>query len=97
MTVYPLFKDDERCTDILANPGSGPLGLFWNIVNAMDQRPESKIQITQGAVGGYNEKHKPSGGMDNMAGPLRSGLGSRRLRMNSWMSSRPTRMNKLER
>ena len=63
-TVYPLFKDDERYTNILGNPGSGPLELFWDIVDAMDQKLEGKIEIVEGAVKRYNEKHKSSDGMD---------------------------------
>jgi len=63
-TVYPLFKDDERYTNILGSPGSGPLELFWDIVDAMDQRLEGKIEIVEGAVKRYNEKHQPGGGMD---------------------------------
>lgn len=30
--VYPLFKDDERYTAMLGQPGSSPLDLFWDIV-----------------------------------------------------------------
>ena len=63
-TVYPLFKDDERYTNILGNPGSGPLELFWDIVDAMDQKLEGKIEIAEGAIKRYNEKHKPNDGME---------------------------------
>lgn len=69
-TVYPLFKDDERYTNILGSPGSGPLELFWDIVDAMDQKLEGKIEITQGAIKRYNEKRKPSDGMDVDSGPV---------------------------
>ena len=63
-TVYPLFKDDERYSNILGNPGSGPLELFWDVVDAMDQKLEGKIEIVEGAMKRYNEKHRPSDGMD---------------------------------
>lgn len=69
-TVYPLFKDDERYTNILGNPGSGPLELFWDIVDAMDQKLEGKIEVVQGAIKRYNEKNKPSDGMDVDGGPV---------------------------
>ena len=59
-----MFKDDERYTNILGTPGSGPLELFWDIVDAMDQKLEGKIEIVEGAVRRYNEKHKLSDGID---------------------------------
>ena len=59
-----MFKDDERYTNILGNPGSGPLELFWDIVDGMDQKLEGKIEIVEGAVERYNEKHRPSDGVD---------------------------------
>lgn len=62
--IYPLFKDDERYTNILGNPGSGPLELFWDIVDAMDQKLEGKIETVEGAVKRYNEKHQSGDGMD---------------------------------
>ena len=74
-TVYPLFKDDERYTNILGNPGSGPLELFWDIVDGMDQKLEGKIEIIEGAVKRYNEKHKPSDSMDVDGGVVAFKLG----------------------
>ena len=59
-----MFKDDERYTNILGNPGSGPLELFWDIVDAMDQKLEGKIEVVEGAIKRYNEKHKPNDGME---------------------------------
>jgi len=47
-TVYPLFNNDERYTKILGSPGSGTLELFWDVVDAMDQKPEGKIDIAEG-------------------------------------------------
>ena len=49
-TVYPFFKDDERYTNILGSTGSGPLEFFWDVADAMDQKPEGKIEIAEGAV-----------------------------------------------
>ena len=69
-TVYPLFKDDERYKNILGNPGSGPLELFWDIVDSMDQKLEGKTEIIQGAIKRYNEKNKSSDGMDVDGGPV---------------------------
>lgn len=69
-TVYPSFKNDERYTNILGSPGSGPLELFWDIVDGMDQKLEGKIEIAEGAIKRYNEKHKPSDDMDVDGGPI---------------------------
>lgn len=63
-TIYPLFKDDERYTNILGNPGSGPLELFWDVVDTMDQKLESKIEIIEGAIKRYNEKRQSNDGMN---------------------------------
>ncbi|KAF8327188.1 uncharacterized protein EI90DRAFT_3068216 [Cantharellus anzutake] len=40
--VYPLFQDDKRYLDLLGNPGSNPLELFWDTVDALDQELESQ-------------------------------------------------------
>ena len=65
-----MFKDDERYTNILGSPGSGPLELFWDIVDGMDQKLEGKIEIAEGAVKRYNEKHEPGDGMDVDGAPV---------------------------
>ena len=65
-----MFKDDERYTNILGTPGSGPLELFWDIVDTMDQKLEGKIEIIEGAVRRYNEKHKLGDGMDVDGGAI---------------------------
>ena len=36
----------------------------------MDQKLESKIEIVEGAIKRYNEKHKPGDGMDVDGGPV---------------------------
>ncbi|KAK9465884.1 hypothetical protein V1512DRAFT_276998 [Lipomyces arxii] len=35
--VYPLFKDDSRFTDIVGQPGSSPLELFWDVVERLNK------------------------------------------------------------
>jgi pre-mRNA-processing factor 40 len=40
------------------------LELFWDVVDAMDQKLEGKIEIVEGAIRRYNEKHKSSDGME---------------------------------
>jgi pre-mRNA-processing factor 40 len=34
--IIPLFKDDERFLNMLGQPGSNPLELFWDIVDALE-------------------------------------------------------------
>ena len=36
--VYPSFSDDKRYLDMLGNPGSNPLELFWDVVDDLDQK-----------------------------------------------------------
>ncbi|SRR5260221_12316460 len=40
--VYPLFQDDRRYLGLLGNPGSNPLELFWDAVDALDQELEGQ-------------------------------------------------------
>jgi len=48
--VYPLFKDDERYLNMLGNPGSNQLELFWDVVDALDQKLEAKIAVVTEAI-----------------------------------------------
>ncbi|KAJ7227056.1 hypothetical protein GGX14DRAFT_417967 [Mycena pura] len=52
--VYPLFKSDERYLGMLGNPGSNPLELFWDAVDALDQNLDKKIAVVEGAIKRYN-------------------------------------------
>ncbi|OBZ74184.1 Pre-mRNA-processing protein prp40 [Grifola frondosa] len=47
--VYPQFATDQRYLDILGNPGSNPLELFWDAVDQLDQKLDAKIAIIEGA------------------------------------------------
>lgn len=57
--VYPLFREDPRYLDMLGNPGSNQLELFWDIVDGMDQKLDVKMEIVEEAIIGYNAKQKP--------------------------------------
>ncbi|KAF5355353.1 hypothetical protein D9758_006091 [Tetrapyrgos nigripes] len=48
--VYPLFKNDERYLNMLGIPGSNQLELFWDIVDALDQKLEAKITVVTDAI-----------------------------------------------
>ncbi|KAL8292499.1 hypothetical protein RQP46_001111 [Phenoliferia psychrophenolica] len=38
--IYPLVEADERFHNLLGNPGSSPLDLFWDVVDRLDQQAE---------------------------------------------------------
>ncbi|KAJ3522006.1 hypothetical protein NMY22_g12072 [Coprinellus aureogranulatus] len=54
--VYPSFKDDERYLGMLGNPGSNPLELFWDVVDALDQKLDSKIAIVEEVLKKYKDE-----------------------------------------
>ncbi|KAF8159573.1 hypothetical protein B0H34DRAFT_842867 [Crassisporium funariophilum] len=41
--IYPRLRDDDRYHNMLGNPGSNPLELFWDVVDALDQQLDAKI------------------------------------------------------
>lgn len=45
--VYPLFKEDDRYLNMLGNPGSNPLELFWDAVDALDQKLDAKVAVVE--------------------------------------------------
>ncbi|KAM6497038.1 hypothetical protein JOM56_007511 [Amanita muscaria] len=64
--VYPFFRDDDRYLSMLGNPGSNPLELFWDVVDALDQQLDRKIAIVEEALGRHGaedaqDKNKPKG------------------------------------
>jgi pre-mRNA-processing factor 40 len=48
--VYPLFKDDERYINMLGNPGSNQLELFWDVVDGLDQKLDEKIALVNDVI-----------------------------------------------
>ncbi|KDQ61667.1 hypothetical protein JAAARDRAFT_172033 [Jaapia argillacea MUCL 33604] len=60
--VYPTFKEDERYLNMLGNPGSNPIELFWDIVDALDQKLDAKMSIAEGAIARHNAKLSASQG-----------------------------------
>jgi len=45
--IFPLIKDDERYQNILGNPGSTPIELFWDITDEMTQHVEEQCRIIE--------------------------------------------------
>lgn len=56
-----MFKDDKRYLDMLGNPGSNPLELFWDLVDGFDQKLDKKIVAVEDAVKRYNDKQVKDG------------------------------------
>lgn len=54
--MYPLFRDDERYLDMLGNPGSNPLELFWDAVDVLDQKLDAKVSVVEDAIKRHNAK-----------------------------------------
>ncbi|CCL99684.1 uncharacterized protein FIBRA_01705 [Fibroporia radiculosa] len=54
--VYPSFAEDPRYLDMLGNPGSNPLELFWDVVDGLDQKLDAKIAIVEGAIKRHNKQ-----------------------------------------
>jgi len=54
--VYPLFREDPRYLDILGNPGSNPLELFWDAVDVLDQQLDEKVGIVENILAKHNAK-----------------------------------------
>jgi pre-mRNA-processing factor 40 len=52
--VYPLFKDDNRYLDMLGNPGSNPLELFWDAVDTLDQQLDAKVGVVEDVIKRHN-------------------------------------------
>lgn len=55
--VYPSFSNDHRYLDMLGNPGSNPLELFWDAVDTFDQKLDEKIAIVQEALARRKGEH----------------------------------------
>ncbi|KAG6890015.1 hypothetical protein C0992_003360 [Termitomyces sp. T32_za158] len=62
--VYPIFSDDERYLSMLGNPGSNPLELFWDVVDALDQELDRKIAVVEAAIERHNVKEAQRKGED---------------------------------
>lgn len=45
---------------MLGNPGSNPLELFWDAVDALDQKLDAKIVVVEDAIKRFNAKHQPA-------------------------------------
>jgi pre-mRNA-processing factor 40 len=48
--VYPHIANDERYLNMLGNPGSNPIELFWDVVDHLDQLIDEKITTIDSAV-----------------------------------------------
>ncbi|OCH93687.1 hypothetical protein OBBRIDRAFT_811000 [Obba rivulosa] len=58
--VYPTFANDERYLNMLGNPGSNPLELFWDTIDTLDQKLDAKIALVEGVIKRHNQKLQES-------------------------------------
>jgi len=59
--VYSSFANEERYLNMLGNPGSNPLELFWDLVDTLDQKLDAKIGVAERAMLAYNTRMYPNG------------------------------------
>ncbi|KAJ2934019.1 hypothetical protein H1R20_g3064, partial [Candolleomyces eurysporus] len=57
--VYPTFKDDERYLTMLGNPGSNPLELFWDVVDVLDQKLDTKMVVIEDVLKQHKVETEP--------------------------------------
>lgn len=60
--IYPTFSNDDRYLNILGKPGSNPLELFWDVVDSLDQKLESKVAVAEAAIRRANDRLMQDGG-----------------------------------
>ena len=48
--IYSEIKDDARFLDMLGNPGSTPLELFWDVVDDLDYKIEEDSRIVENVL-----------------------------------------------
>ncbi|KAH9935883.1 uncharacterized protein BXZ73DRAFT_89380 [Epithele typhae] len=53
--VYPSFSSDPRYLDMLGNPGSNPIELFWDVIDVLDQKLDEKIAVAEAAIKKHNQ------------------------------------------
>ncbi|KAF9425218.1 PRP40 pre-mRNA processing factor 40 [Podila epigama] len=47
MQIHPLIKDDPRYQDVLGQPGSNPMELFWDLIEDLDERLYQDRKLVQ--------------------------------------------------
>jgi len=53
---------------MLGNPGSNPLELFWDAVDALDQKLDAKIVVVEDVIKRFNAKHHPAEAKEESSG-----------------------------
>ena len=64
--IYPQLSNDNRYLSMLGNPGSNPLELFWDVVDGLDQKLDTKLAIVNDVIRKHNTKLQPEGSDDDM-------------------------------
>lgn len=71
--IYSSVAYDERYTNILGNPGSNPLELFWDVVDSLDQKLEAKIAVAEEAIKRHNAQTMAEDGTSTEASAFKVG------------------------
>ncbi|KAG0332624.1 hypothetical protein BG004_001164, partial [Podila humilis] len=50
MEIHPLVKDDVRYQEVLGQPGSTPMELFWDLIEDLDERLYQDRKLVQDAL-----------------------------------------------
>ena len=69
--VYPSFSNDKRYLDMLGNPGSNPLELFWDVVDDLDQKLDKKIDLVREAIRKWDEQAGENAVVDGIPNPFK--------------------------
>ena len=64
--IYPQLSNDNRYLSMLGNPESNPLELFWDVVDGLDQKLDTKLAIVNDVIRKHNTKLQPEGSDDDM-------------------------------
>jgi pre-mRNA-processing factor 40 len=64
--IYSSLSNDERYLGMLGNPGSNPLELFWDTVDALDQKLDAKLAAVNDVIRKHNVRLQPEGTDDEM-------------------------------
>ncbi|KAF9908607.1 hypothetical protein BX616_000076 [Lobosporangium transversale] len=59
MQIHPLIKDDPRYQDILGQPGSTPMELFWDLVEDLDEKLYQDRKMVQDLLRNINYEILP--------------------------------------
>ncbi|KAG0209848.1 hypothetical protein BGX33_005305 [Mortierella sp. NVP41] len=70
MQIHPLIKEDPRYTNMLGQPGSAPMDLFWDLVEDLDERLYQDRKIIQNLLSNMDYQVQPETTFDEFQGAV---------------------------